>query len=57
MDSRPFQVTFFVNTVISKQAVMKFHGVGDPTKTPQEATALEMGRGRPFFPFSSHFKT
>ncbi|CAK9003288.1 Titin (Connectin), partial [Durusdinium trenchii] len=39
------QVTFFVNTVISKQAVMKFHGVGDPNKTPAEATALEMGRG------------
>lgn len=39
------QVTFFVNTVISKQAVMKFHGVGNPSKTPAEATALEMGRG------------
>eukprot|EP00928_Gymnodinium_smaydae_P013897 TRINITY_DN15041_c0_g2_i1.p1 TRINITY_DN15041_c0_g2~~TRINITY_DN15041_c0_g2_i1.p1 ORF type:complete len:576 (-),score=62.18 TRINITY_DN15041_c0_g2_i1:34-1668(-) len=39
------QVTFFVNTVISKQAVMKFHGVGDPNKTPAEATALEIGRG------------
>eukprot|EP00931_Biecheleriopsis_adriatica_P063274 TRINITY_DN3827_c0_g2_i1.p1 TRINITY_DN3827_c0_g2~~TRINITY_DN3827_c0_g2_i1.p1 ORF type:complete len:541 (-),score=97.37 TRINITY_DN3827_c0_g2_i1:43-1665(-) len=39
------QVTFFVNTVISKQAVMKFHGVGDPSKTPAEAAALEMGRG------------
>lgn len=38
------QVTFFVNTVISKQAVMKFHGVGDPNKTPAEATALQMGR-------------
>ncbi|CAK9072970.1 unnamed protein product, partial [Durusdinium trenchii] len=24
---------------------MKFHGVGDPNKTPAEATALEMGRG------------
>mmetsp|Transcript_21618 Transcript_21618/g.50505 ORF Transcript_21618/g.50505 Transcript_21618/m.50505 type:complete len:566 (-) Transcript_21618:142-1839(-) len=39
------QVTFFVNTAISRQAVMKFHGVGDPTKTPAEATALEMTRG------------
>lgn len=28
------------------QAVMKFHGVGNPSKTPAEATALEMGRGR-----------
>ncbi|CAE7728023.1 RUS3, partial [Symbiodinium pilosum] len=27
-----------------QQAVMKFHGVGDPTKTPAEATALQMGR-------------
>ena len=27
------------------QAVMKFHGVGNPSKTPAEATALEMGRG------------
>ena len=39
------QVTYFVNTVISKQAVMKFHGVGDPTKTPAEATALGLSRG------------
>ena len=23
---------------------MKFHGVGDPNKTPAEATALQMGR-------------
>ena len=29
----------------SWKAVMKFHGVGDPNKTPAEATALEMGRG------------
>ena len=27
------------------KAVMKFHGVGDPTKTPAEATALQMTRG------------
>ena len=26
------------------EAVMKFHGVGDPDKTPAEATALQMGR-------------
>ncbi|CAE6952852.1 Ttn [Symbiodinium sp. KB8] len=38
------QVTFFVNTVACLQAVMKFHGVGDPDKTPAEATALQMGR-------------
>jgi len=38
------QMTFFVNTVISQQAVMKFHGVGDPTKTPASAAVLEMSR-------------
>lgn len=38
------QMTFFVNTVISQQAVMKFHGVGDPTKSPAQAAALEMSR-------------
>ena len=34
------------------QAVMKFHGVGNPSKTPAEATALEMGRG----PQQQHFR-
>lgn len=38
------QVTYFVNTVISSQAIMKFHGVGDPSKTPTEATALSVSR-------------
>ena len=38
------QTTFFVNTVISKQAIMKFHGVGNPNRTPVEASALELGR-------------
>ena len=38
------QTTYFVNTVISKQAIMRFHGVGDPSKTALEATALELTR-------------
>ena len=38
------QVTFFVNTVISAQAIMSFHGVGDEDKTPAEATALGISR-------------
>lgn len=39
------QGTYFVNTVISAQAIMRFHGVGDPTRTAVEAAALELGRG------------
>lgn len=39
------QVLYFVNTVISQEAVMKFHGVGDPSRTAVEATALSLGRG------------
>merc|ERR1712159_572217 len=39
------QTTYFVNTVISKRAIMRFHGVGDPNATPLEATALELARG------------
>ena len=38
------QTTYFINTVISRQAIMTFHGVGDPTKTAVAAAALELGR-------------
>merc|ERR1712054_10884 len=39
------QSTYFVNTVISSQAIMQFHGVGDPSKTAVQAAALELSRG------------
>ena len=35
------QITFFVSTVISAHAVMRFHGVGDPSRTAAEAAALQ----------------
>jgi len=38
------QVTFFVNTVISGQAIMKFHGVGDANASPVGAAALQISR-------------
>merc|ERR1712166_26121 len=38
------QTTYFINTVISKRAIMKFHGVGDVNATPLGATVRELGR-------------
>ena len=38
------QCAFFVNTVISAQAIMKLHGVGDATVSPATATALQFSR-------------
>jgi len=38
------QLAFFINTVISSAAIMKFHGVGDEQSTPAAATALSMTR-------------